>query len=739
MLFDPANSQHLKPWLVKTLEPICDAEPSALGEYILALLKHNVSEQEMRKELTSQLDEFLEKECAPFLDSLFKALRSQSYLPYSTETPSASTTGDGIPIPIEAYLPPSIPTSPRRKRGLEDDGGHRPSKGPRLSEDGNFARFPGGGDATNGYGGMGYSDGRQGYQPPPARRGICRDYHNFGYCSRGATCKYNHGDDAMVPGQMFPMNGVNMGQYMPPYVGQGAPGGSGGAYDPRDSSMDLRGQANGRGMRPAMMPRDHRLQASGELPVIQDLTPSVPVAHVQPHPHARPQPAAVSEDIDMAPPRPGYQHIPNHRGGRPAGRGRGTFGDMPGIARPERRRDKTLVVEKIPPEKLTLEHVNNWFKRFGTVTNVAIDKHQAKALVSFGEHEAAQAAWKSEDAVFGNRFVKVFWHRPMEGHGQKGAQMLAASAAVIGVNTSTPTSAQSTPPPSTTARKPAPAVGGLAAKQKQLEDSIAEQKELMGKLSTATPEEKKSIMIRLKELMSAPPVPAVDGERKNKEGDAERKKREALDKELDMHSSMNTDGDGESAEDLKAKLERLKAEAASLGISPEGEGAPQSGGWRGAYRGRSRGRGFFRGAARGGLPQRSMKLDNRPKQLIVKSISGDGLVPLREWFEPGGLVDSVTETDDGDAVVSFKTRAAAEQALAKGTDIPGIGSVKISWHASTQSTGGSEPSTKSPSSTSRGKPDVDDDMEPSSPPRPVEDEPVSSGWGEDNDDGMGMA
>lgn len=39
----------------------CDAEPSALGEYILALLKHNVSEQEMRKELTSQLDEFLEK------------------------------------------------------------------------------------------------------------------------------------------------------------------------------------------------------------------------------------------------------------------------------------------------------------------------------------------------------------------------------------------------------------------------------------------------------------------------------------------------------------------------------------------------------------------------------------------------------------------------------------------------------------------------------------------------------
>lgn len=39
----------------------CDAEPGALAEYILALLKHNVSENDMRKELNSQLDEFLEK------------------------------------------------------------------------------------------------------------------------------------------------------------------------------------------------------------------------------------------------------------------------------------------------------------------------------------------------------------------------------------------------------------------------------------------------------------------------------------------------------------------------------------------------------------------------------------------------------------------------------------------------------------------------------------------------------
>ena len=79
MLFDPATAPQLKPWLVRTLEPMCvlssapsspfsdgcrsrcDAEPGALADYILALLKHNAPENDMRKELTSQLDEFLEK------------------------------------------------------------------------------------------------------------------------------------------------------------------------------------------------------------------------------------------------------------------------------------------------------------------------------------------------------------------------------------------------------------------------------------------------------------------------------------------------------------------------------------------------------------------------------------------------------------------------------------------------------------------------------------------------------
>ena len=39
----------------------CDAEPGALADYILALLKHNAPENELRQETSAQLEEFLEK------------------------------------------------------------------------------------------------------------------------------------------------------------------------------------------------------------------------------------------------------------------------------------------------------------------------------------------------------------------------------------------------------------------------------------------------------------------------------------------------------------------------------------------------------------------------------------------------------------------------------------------------------------------------------------------------------
>ncbi|KAI0321124.1 hypothetical protein OF83DRAFT_1161995 [Amylostereum chailletii] len=835
MPFDSSSAEYLKPWLTRTLEPICDADPDALADYILALLKHNAPEVDLRKELTSQLEEFLEKEGPPFIDTLFIALRTKSYLPYSTSTPPPGATSDGIPIPLDGLLS-STSQSPQRGRkrtsDYDDDG--RPTKGPRLSGNGEFSRYGpqdgrGGFDGrSNGHSrgnmanglpggmpGMMNDRGVQQYRPPDQKRGICRDYHNNGYCARGIYCKYSHGEDAVVPTQLYPMNGQQMPGYMPMFNGMGSGMGNsvgvgfgmndnGGsvAYDPHESRMELRPMGGvgighgGRQQRAPVLPRRQGEggvlaipQTSGELPVIQDLTPrdpqdvkphvngnstpnhsrdnihirktSQPVASgsfVPPPPPPPPPPLqAMDVDVKMDGPNMPPRNLPQ-RGLRPMrGRGAGrpgTFGPDVQRFRPERRTDKTLVVEKIPEDKLSLDSVNGWFKKFGTVTNVAIDARGGKALVSFSNHEDAHAAWKSEDAVFGNRFVKVFWHRPMEGHGQAGQKLLAASAPVVanlGTKEIVPMKAESrsTTPIATQVSKPStssnPAVSALAAKQKLLERQISEQKTLMEKLKTASPEEKKELFARLRalgeEMKQAssvttvapslarrvpPSIPRVD--------EHERSERDRLDKELEMHSSPVKEED-ETTEGLQAKLARLKAEAASLGIDPNRPEGPTS--YR-PYRGRGRGRGF-RGGMRGGpMPSRgSMKLDNRPKKLLVKDVDADSLQAVRDWFETTGQVDAVDAVGN-DAVISFRTRNAAEQGLAKGTNIPLAGQKQISWYTTSTNGQSTASKTATPNPTKPEDPDYDNGRDVEVDHHIVEDEVAPIGWGDDTEDGMGM-
>ena len=431
---------------------------------------------------------------------------------------------------------------------------------------------------------------------------------------------------------------------MPMFPGavNGMPYMAGGAYDPHEARMDMRPMGGRQHQRAPLLPRVqqedgsrvvHPINASGELPVIQDLTPIIPpeAPSVEPIPSGDvdmsqsstsqipsdngPQmgngynpmlpgtngngyPGGIPMEMDGGAPHMGGGMRPptsgrgQYRGGR-GGRGRGIFPGEAHNFRPEKRNDLTLVVEKIPEDKLTLESVNEWFKRFGTVTNVAIDRSTAKALVSFSNHDEAHAAWKSEEAVFSNRFVKVFWHKPMEGHGQVGARMLAASAPLVATISSkqTATTPQPSAPPSTASTSTVPPTSSstaerkasvpsaksanltaLAEKQQKLEAAISEQKTLMASLSTASPAEKKEIMAKLRKLnegmknLTTPApttVPSTPVSKKPTDGmtDHDRKEHERLDKELEMR---NGDGAGENAgespEDLKAKLEKLKAE-----------------------------------------------------------------------------------------------------------------------------------------------------------------------------------
>ncbi|KZV77625.1 hypothetical protein PENSPDRAFT_746751 [Peniophora sp. CONT] len=792
MIFDPSTEDHLRPWLTRTLEPICDADPEALSNYILALLKHESPEADLRRDLSQQLEEFLEKETAGFVNTLFTALRTKSYLPYTTSsTPPPVATGSndqGIPIPLDALLAPAAGPQGRKRAGDYDEAADgRPAKGPRLSHDDQFAGRGNGHGMGNGMMGMNGMQGMNGmgmqgmpnqriYQPPGGGRGICRDYHIKGYCSRGAMCKFSHGDDAFVP----PMMG--MGPMMPGGGGMGFPPGASGprpgadtGYDPNNARLEL--NALGRPPKAPLMRRENaafHAHKHGELPVIQDLTPRVPREEgsappppdtsLPSNPMMGPSSSvpggmldqAAQMDVDfngMGAVNPRGPARGAFGGGRPArGRGNGTFGADVQRFRPERRNDKTLVVEKIPREKLSLDAVNGWFKQFGTVTNVAVDVKTAKALVSFADHNEAHAAWKSEEAVFGNRFVKVFWHRPMEGHGTAGQRALAASANGLSARNGSEAA------PTTTTAGKANGHGGsatssaLAAKQQKLETQIAEQKALMERLKTASAEEKKEVFGRLRELgkeieatktgsTTAAATPAPQTRKASPATDAitaeEQAKRDLLDKELELHSAtVAAEGEGEdTTESLKAKLARLQAEAASLGIDPSNPEASTSappyaaGGYR-PYRGRGRGRGRGAYGYRGGRggPPPNMRLDNRPRRLLVKEVAPDVQQAVRDWYEATGQVESFEPTDDGDVVVAFRTRVAAEQALAKGSNIPLAGHKQVSWmagsapvkHAGANKDVGSEAPMEEPSYGH------DED-------RPMgEEEAGPSGWGEED-------
>lgn len=86
----------LKTWLSKTLEPICDADPSALAKYVLALVKKDKNDRELKALCIDQLDVFLQRETQGFVDKLFEAVNTKSYLPPPEPTSTVTVREDAL-------------------------------------------------------------------------------------------------------------------------------------------------------------------------------------------------------------------------------------------------------------------------------------------------------------------------------------------------------------------------------------------------------------------------------------------------------------------------------------------------------------------------------------------------------------------------------------------------------------------------------------------------------------------
>jgi hypothetical protein len=72
----------------------------------------------------------------------------------------------------------------------------------------------------------------------------------------------------------------------------------------------------------------------------------------------------------------------------------------------------TLTVDKIPEESCTVEAVQEYFSRYGTILAVDVDTTLKKATVEFENAEDATKAYSSPEPVFDNRFVRVYFQQP---------------------------------------------------------------------------------------------------------------------------------------------------------------------------------------------------------------------------------------------------------------------------------------------------------------------------------------
>ncbi|XP_065932682.1 RNA-binding protein 26 isoform X2 [Magallana gigas] len=84
------NVEALKTWLTKTLSPISDADPASLAKYVVALVKKDKVDKDLKEVCIDQLEVFLQTKTKDFVDQLFEALNSKEYLKHASDSSTKS-------------------------------------------------------------------------------------------------------------------------------------------------------------------------------------------------------------------------------------------------------------------------------------------------------------------------------------------------------------------------------------------------------------------------------------------------------------------------------------------------------------------------------------------------------------------------------------------------------------------------------------------------------------------------
>lgn len=425
------KQEELKTWLTTHLEPLCDADPAALAKYVLALIKKDKPENELKDSMVSQMDVFLQSETKSFVDMLFSVVQSKEYI-----------------------NPPAPPVKEVTEEQVEESNGHSESKNseelgdPKIEADSTTPiREPEHKLDSKDPARQSFDDGRgrRFRQSPPRDRRLAsrlgpRDPpRRFRSRSRSLSPRHDRFRSSRRRSRSpmrrppSPRRGRSLerrpsSRDSTPTRDEGyTPSAPPAGKKPRCRDYDEKGFC----LRGDLCKFDHGTDAV----VLEDST-SKQVVGYQPGPGPTPTepyipslPAGIPYPPPvMSVPPPGYQytgakraHEPSDgagyeppakrfdyaRLGRGRGRGRGGFrGGRVGGA------SSMLAVRNIPPELNTITHLNSHFSRYGNLVNVQVqfEGDPGSALVTFGTTDEATAAFNSSEAVMNNRFIKVFWH-----------------------------------------------------------------------------------------------------------------------------------------------------------------------------------------------------------------------------------------------------------------------------------------------------------------------------------------
>eukprot|EP00731_Ephydatia_muelleri_P031207 Em0022g721a len=453
----------LKTWLLKKLEPLCDADPAALAKYVVALLRKDKPKSDLKDLCVDQLEVFLAKETTKFVELLFRSLENESYLRGDDGTSPASPKKPkvgGLDTPVEMHgeLSPrsalrKLSEDVRHREVDEDDRDFRrsrrggggggpdsrrgdlgdmrmfrrrmddepsditrrlgPRQRPRFYEEihSNWHRH--GRSRSSSSNGDSGTDGEERLKKRPRmttavdsttgnRKGQrCKDYDEKGFCIFGENCPFDHGKDPLVINPSFPPPPLPLGlPPMPLHVTKP------GLLVPPVVPVPLSGRLSPSSNTEGYNPEDPGLNAVGSAaPQFLGPPPVLPPLPLRP-----PYPPLPLAGANIPPP-PLMGHLGLSNMSLPSSFYRNRHGN-----RSASKTTDTLVIRKIPRVLNTVTKLSSHFEKFGTIVNMTVkfDGDPEGALIQFSSPAEAKKACECPEAVLNNRFIRVYYHNRYE-------------------------------------------------------------------------------------------------------------------------------------------------------------------------------------------------------------------------------------------------------------------------------------------------------------------------------------